>query len=171
MVRVKGLKVGDPRDLETDIGPLISEKEAERVEQWIQEAVESGAKLLHGGTRKQTVVSPTVLIDTTSSMKVVCEEVFGPVISIAKYDDIDEILQVANDSTMGLQAGLFTSNLSLAMRAVEQFEFGGIIINGVSTYRADTMPYGGIKDSGLGKEGPRYTVNEMTHEKLVVINY
>ena len=166
----EGLKVGDPEDASTDVGPMISESEAKRAEEWILEAVQQGAKVASGGTRVGSVLQPTILTDVTEKMKVVCEEVFAPVISIITYTDIDDAFEKANDSNMGLQVGLFTSNISLAMRAAQELQFGGVIINNVSTYRTDVMPYGGVKDSGVGKEGPHFAIHEMTDEKLVVID-
>lgn len=167
----RNLKVGDPALEDTDIGPMISEKQAERAESWIKEAVQSGAILLIGGQREGAVMDPTILTNVSADMKVVCQEVFAPVISIIPYEDIEEALALANDSEFGLQVGLFTSNLQLAFKAADILEFGGIIINDVSTYRADIMPYGGVKNSGFGKEGPAWAVKEMTEEKLIVINY
>lgn len=149
---------------------MISEKEAKRAEAWISEAIAQGAKAACGGKREGAVLYPTVLVDVTPEMKVVCQEVFAPVISIIPFDDIEDAFRQANDSRLGLQVGLFTANLQLAMRAVHELEFGGVIINDVSTYRADVMPYGGVKDSGIGKEGPRWAVEEMTEERVVVIN-
>ncbi|SFK99693.1 Acyl-CoA reductase [Paenibacillus sp. 1_12] len=164
------LLVGDPELEATDIGPMISVKEAERAEQWIQEAVQQGATIAHGGQRTGAVLVPTILTNTLASMKVMCQEVFAPVICITSYSDINEAFLAANDSNYGLQAGIFTSDLQLAFRAARELEFGGVIINDVSTFRADIMPYGGVKDSGYGKEGPRYAIQEMTNEKLVVFD-
>ena len=166
----KSLKVGNPEDPQTDIGPMISENEAKRAEAWIQDAVQQGAKVICGGKRHGAVLEPTILVDVKPEMKVVCEEVFAPVFTIVPYDDIDDAFRQAQDSNYGLQAGLFTSDLQLALRAAHELHFGGVIINDVSTYRADVMPYGGVKDSGIGKEGPHYAVDEMTDEKLVVID-
>ncbi|MEJ8546946.1 aldehyde dehydrogenase family protein [Brevibacillus borstelensis] len=166
----QSLRVGDPTDPATDVGPMISEKEAKRAEAWISEAIEQGAKAACGGRREGAILYPTVLVNVTPEMKVVCQEVFAPVISIIPFDDIEDAFRQANDSRLGLQVGLFTSNLQLAMRAVHELEFGGVIINDVSTFRADVMPYGGVKDSGIGKEGPRWAVEEMTEERVVVIN-
>ena len=166
----KSLKVGNPEDPQTDIGPMISENEAQRAEAWIQEAVQQGAKVICGGKRHGAVLEPTILVDVKPEMKVVCEEVFAPVFTIVPYDDIDDAFRQAQDSNYGLQAGLFTSDLQLALRAAHELHFGGVIINDVSTYRADVMPYGGVKDSGIGKEGPHYALEEMTDEKLVVID-
>ncbi|MDM5284831.1 aldehyde dehydrogenase family protein [Peribacillus frigoritolerans] len=149
---------------------MISEKEARRAEEWIQEARRLGAKVVYGGKRRDSILEPTILIDVKPEMKVVCQEVFAPVISIIPFDNIEEAFRQANDTKFGLQVGLFTSDITLAMRASQELHFGGVIINDVSTYRADIMPYGGVKDSGIGKEGPHYAVQEMTDEKLVVIN-
>lgn len=163
------LKVGNPEEEDTDIGPLISEKEAMRVEAWVNEAVAAGAQVLCGGQREGSFYQPTIITKVNPDMKVMCQELFGPVINVIPYEDIDWVFGQANDSKFGLQAGLFTSNLQLAMRAVYELEFGGVLINDVSTFRSDVMPYGGIKNSGIGKEGPRYTIEEMTDERIVVI--
>ncbi|MFD0677370.1 MULTISPECIES: aldehyde dehydrogenase family protein [unclassified Paenibacillus] len=164
------LRVGDPELDETDIGPMISEKEAERAELWIQEAVQQGATIAYGGHRKGAILYPTIMTNTLASMKVMCQEVFAPVVCITPYSDISEALNAANDSNYGLQAGIFTSDLQIAFKAAKELEFGGVIINDVSTFRADIMPYGGVKDSGYGKEGPKYAIQEMTNEKLVVFD-
>ena len=164
------LKCGDPRDPQTDVGPMISEAEAMRAEAWIEEAVRAGAKAVVGGKRTGAILEPTILVDVNDQMKVVCQEIFAPVFSILPYDDIEEAFRRANASNFGLQVGLFTSNLHLAMRAAKTLEFGGVIINDASAYRVDVMPYGGIKDSGIGKEGPHYSILEMTDERLVVLN-
>ncbi|MFC4768077.1 aldehyde dehydrogenase family protein [Effusibacillus consociatus] len=166
----ESLKVGNPEDPGTDVGPMISEKEAKRAEEWIQEAVGQGATVVSGGIREGSILHPTILVNVKPEMKVICQEVFAPVISIIPFDDIEEAYRQANDTRFGLQVGLFTSNLQFAMRATQALNFGGVIINDVSTYRADVMPYGGVKDSGIGKEGPRYAVQEMTDERIVVIN-
>lgn len=163
------LITGNPEDPQTDVGPMISEQEAKRAEAWIQEAVLGGAKIVCGGKRTGAVLQPTILVDVKPDMKVVCQEVFAPIISIIPYTDIQEAFAQANDSPFGLQAGVFTASLEVAMQAMQQLAFGGVMINDVSTYRVDVMPYGGIKDSGLGREGPRYAVQEMTEERLVVI--
>lgn len=166
----ESLKVGDPELNTTDIGPMISVSEAKRAEKWIQEAVEKGASVVTGGKRDDAIIEPTILINVNENMKVVCEEVFAPVVSIIPFEDIEEAFHLANNSNMGLQVGIFTSDISLAMQATQKLQFGGVIINDVSTFRADVMPYGGVKDSGIGKEGPYYAINEMTDEKLVVVN-
>jgi acyl-CoA reductase-like NAD-dependent aldehyde dehydrogenase len=149
---------------------MISEKEACRALEWIEEAVAGGASVLTGGKREGSLLYPTVLAGAKPDMKVVCEEIFAPVVTLIPYDTFDEALEKANDSRYGLQAGVFTSSLSLAMMAARKLEVGGVIINDTCTYRADEMPYGGIKESGLGREGPRYAIDELTEPRLVVVN-
>ncbi|WP_289138057.1 aldehyde dehydrogenase family protein [uncultured Brevibacillus sp.] len=167
---VNQLKVGNPEDPDTDVGPMISEKEAIRTEEWVLEAISQGAKSLLPVKREGALFYPAVLVNTTPEMKVVCREVFAPVVTIIPYSDLDEAFVQANDSEYGLQAGIFTRDLNIAMKAARTLEYGGVVINDVSTYRNDVMPYGGVKNSGLGKEGPRYAVEEMTEERMVVIN-
>jgi acyl-CoA reductase-like NAD-dependent aldehyde dehydrogenase len=167
---VQQLIVGDPEKTETDVGPMISEKDAIRSEEWVREAIEQGAKSLLPLKREGAVLYPVVLVDTNPAMKVVCKEVFAPIVSIIPYQDIEEAFHSANQSEYGLQAGIFTRDLQLAMRAAKVLEYGGVIINDVSTYRNDVMPYGGVKNSGLGKEGPHYAIQEMTDERMVVMN-
>lgn len=169
-VTAQSLKVGNPANEDTDIGPMITEDEAVRAEQWIQEATDKGAKVVCGGKREGSILYPTIMVDVKPDMKIVCQEVFAPIITVIPFDDIEEAFHKANDSLYGLQVGLFTSNLQLSMDATQKLNFGGVIINDVSSYRADVMPYGGIKDSGLGKEGPHYAIEEMTDERIVVIN-
>lgn len=163
------LKIGDPQDESTDIGPLILENEAERVEAWVNEAVAQGAKVLTGGKREGGLIPPTVLENVSEEMKVVCEEVFAPVVSLIAYDDFDKALELVDHSQFGLQAGIFTNDLNKALRAVERLNVGGVIINDVPAYRVDHMPYGGNKDSGIGREGPRFAIEDMTTIKMVVI--
>ncbi|ATF16200.1 aldehyde dehydrogenase [Brevibacillus brevis X23] len=167
---VQQLKVGNPEDPETDVGPMISEKEASRTEEWVQEAISQGARSLLPVKREGALFYPAVLVDTRPEMKVVCREVFAPVVTIIPYSNLDDAFAQANDSEYGLQAGIFTRDLNIAMKAARVLEYGGVVINDVSTYRNDVMPYGGVKNSGLGKEGPRYAVEEMTEERMVVIN-
>lgn len=164
------LIVGDPSLNETNIGPMISEEEAKRAESWIKEAVSQGAEIVTGGTRKGPLLNPTILKNTSEEMKVMCEEVFAPVISIVSYSDIDDVFEKVNDSDYGLQVGIFTSDFHLAMRAAKELEFGGVNINDVSTFRADILPYGGIKDSGIGKEGPKSAIKEMTDERIITLH-
>jgi len=165
-----GLKVGDPLDPGTDVGPMISEKEAIRAETWVREAVAGGARIATGGKREKNVYFPTVLVNATKGMKVVDEEVFAPVVSVAAYDDIREAVRMANDSKYGLQAGVFTKSINLAHRIPHWLEVGGVIINDTSSFRADQMPYGGVKDSGMGREGPAFAVEEMLETVTVVVN-
>lgn len=167
---VTNLKVGDPIDESTDVGPLINEDAAKKAEEWINEAVKNGAKLLTGGKRKGSVVTPAVLIDVERTMRIVCFEAFAPVVSLIPYNTIDEAIDIVNDSEYGLQAGIFTKDINAAFKAIKGIKVGGIMINDTSLYRADMMPYGGVKNSGIGREGPRYAIEEMTDLKTVVIN-
>lgn len=166
----ESLQVGNPLDENTDIGPLISKKEADRVKEWIDEAVVQGARIVTGGKQDGSVIYPTILDDVNVDMKVVCQEIFGPVLTILTYEDINEAIDQANDSDYGLQSGIFTTNLQVAMHAVKRLHTGGVIINDASSFRADAMPYGGVKNSGIGKEGPRYAVEQMTELKTVIMN-
>jgi acyl-CoA reductase-like NAD-dependent aldehyde dehydrogenase len=167
---VPTLVVGDPLDPRTDIGTLIDETAAGRVEGWVREAEAGGAKILCGGTRRGAQMDPTVLTNVTPEMKVVCQEVFGPVMSVMSYRDLDEAIRQVNHSPYGLQCGVYTASLDVAFRAVREIRAGGIIINGTSTWRIDQMPYGGVKGSGIGREGPRYAIEEMTEQRLAVFN-
>ncbi|TFB22161.1 aldehyde dehydrogenase family protein [Filobacillus milosensis] len=167
---IADLNVGDPFDDETDVGPMISIEEAKRAEEWVNEAKEKGAKIVHGGTRKDNLFEPTVVTNVTQEMKVVCEEVFAPILSLIPYENLDECLKEVNQSKYGLQGGIFTNNINKAMKAARKMEVGGIMINDASQYRVDLMPYGGMKDSGWGKEGPKYSIQEMTEERLIVMN-
>ncbi len=166
----KKLKVGDPLDPATDVGPMIREADAARAVEWIDEAVAAGAKLLCGGRRKGQFVEPTVLTHTKPTMRVNCLEVFAPVVTVEAYDDFQEALRRVNDSPWGLQAGLFTRDARLIFRAFEELQVGGVIAGDIPTWRMDQMPYGGVKDSGLGREGLRYAIEEMTERKLLVMN-
>lgn len=166
---VEALQTGDPRDERTDVGPLISEESALRIEDWVDEAVRHGAKLLSGGVRQGTVFAPTVLADVPSHVKLGCEEVFGPVLTIAPFDGLDDGLAQANESRYGLQAGIFTRDISVAFRADQHLDVGGLVIGDVPTYRADQMPYGGTKDSGVGREGVRYAMEDYTYERVMVL--
>src|SRR5690606_29550677 len=164
------LQIGNPFEESTDVGPMISEKEAIRVESWVQEAVEAGAQVVTGGKRDGVFYEPTILTNVHDDMKVSCEEVFGPVVGVRKYSDLDGCIRSINQSKYGLQAGIFTRNLNTAFHAARKIHVGGVIVNDASQYRADLMPYGGVKDSGSGKEGPKYAIREMTEEKVVVFN-
>jgi acyl-CoA reductase-like NAD-dependent aldehyde dehydrogenase len=167
---VEGLVVGDPMDEKTDVSALISTKERERVSSWIDEAVAGGAEVLAGGkVREDGVLSPTVLGNVTPDMKVCALEVFGPVVALATYRNLDDALALANDTRYGLQAGIFTAKLDDALRAARVLDFGGVTVNEVPTYRADQQPYGGVRDSGNTREGPLYATREMTEERVVII--
>ncbi|CAM3872989.1 aldehyde dehydrogenase family protein [Alkalicoccus chagannorensis] len=166
----ENLKAGDPMDPKTSVGPMIDEASAARAESWIQEAVAAGAEIIAGGTREGALLQPTVVGRVENDMKLSCEEVFAPVIVLQTFSSIEEAVEKANDSRYGLQAGLFISDMDLAFRSARALAYGGVILNDVSTFRADMMPYGGIKDSGIGKEGPKYAMEEMTNEKVIVMN-
>ncbi|MBH0173936.1 aldehyde dehydrogenase family protein [Fictibacillus sp. 23RED33] len=168
--KTEQLQSGNPLDETTDIGPMIRQAEAERVEEWVNEAVADGATLVTGGRRNGAFYEPTILSDVKSDMKVCKQEVFGPVVGIDTYATIDEVIEQVNDSDYGLQAGLFTNDLAFAMKAAKEIEVGGLIVNDASAYRVDHMPYGGVKKSGTGKEGPRYAIEEMTEERIIVLN-
>jgi acyl-CoA reductase-like NAD-dependent aldehyde dehydrogenase len=167
---VKKLKAGDPLDESTDLGPLIRESDAIRVTQWVDEAVRSGARLVCGGARKGSIVEPTVLTGTKPEMKVNCQEIFGPVVTIEPYRAFDEALRRINSSNYGLQAGLFTRDAKLLFQAFDDLDVGALIAGDIPSFRIDQMPYGGVKDSGLGREGLRYAIEEMTEPKLLVMN-
>jgi len=167
---VEALPAGDPGNPETMVGPMIDGEAAGRVMNWIGEAREAGAQLLCGGERREALITPTVLQGTDSSMKVGCREVFGPVVTLDSYRDFGEALKRVNSSAYGLQAGIFTADLHRAFEAFRTLEVGGVIINDYPTFRVDHMPYGGVKDSGLGREGVRYAIEEMTEPRLLVIN-
>ncbi len=169
--RLESLKVGDPMDPTTDLGPMIDESEASRVDAWVQEALGAGARVLTGGRRLgRALYAPTVLCDVPETSKVCVQEVFAPLVGLYRFRDFDDALARVNRSSYGLQAGVFTRDLLRALAAGEALEVGGVIVNDVSAWRIDHMPYGGVKDSGLGREGPRYAIEEMTEPKIVVIN-
>jgi acyl-CoA reductase-like NAD-dependent aldehyde dehydrogenase len=167
---VKKLKVGDPLDPSTDVGPLIRESDAIRTVTWIDEAVRAGARLLCGGGRQNLIVEPTVLTGTKPEMKVNSQEIFGPVVTVEPYKDFDHAVRQVNNSPYGMQAGVFTRDAKLLFQAYEELEVGGVIAGDVPSFRIDQMPYGGVKDSGLGREGLRYAIEEMTEPKLMVMN-
>lgn len=162
------LIVGNPVDEDCDVGPMIDEAEAQRAEEWIDEAVAAGARLLTGGQRQGRLLRPTVLGDVRPDMKVVCQEVFAPVVSIVEYDRFEDAVQAVDDSAFGLQAGVYTNDLRKAFYAIDRIDVGGVMINDTSIFRVDHMPYGGNKLSGLGREGVRFAVEEMTNIKMVV---
>jgi acyl-CoA reductase-like NAD-dependent aldehyde dehydrogenase len=169
LARVKKLRLGDPLDEATDIGPMISPEAAERSESWVREAVRAGAQVLAGGERDGAFFQPTVLTHTKPEMKVCREEIFAPVVVVEPYDRLDEALAAINDSPYGLQAGVFTNDQQAIFRAFEELEVGGIVVNDAPTYRADPMPYGGSKDSGIGREGVRYAIHELTEPRVLVL--
>jgi acyl-CoA reductase-like NAD-dependent aldehyde dehydrogenase len=165
--RVQALRVGDPADEETDVGPLIDEDARKRVLTWIDE---SGGEVLTGGeTTGDGLVRPTVIASPRPDSKVSCEEIFGPVCTVTSYDSLEEAIALANGTRYGLQAGIFTANVKTALRAARELEFGGVTVNEAPTFRADQMPYGGVKDSGNTREGPAYAVRELTEERVVVL--
>jgi glyceraldehyde-3-phosphate dehydrogenase (NADP+) len=164
------IRMGDPADESTTLGPMIDDKAVTRVHAWVESAIAEGAKVLTGGRPNGRFYEPTVLVDVPPSAPICAREAFAPIVNLFPFSDWDEGLTRIDDSIYGLQAGVFTSNLEHALRAWERLEVGGVIINDIPTYRIDHMPYGGVKDSGLGREGPRYTIEEMTELKLLVIN-
>jgi acyl-CoA reductase-like NAD-dependent aldehyde dehydrogenase len=166
--KVESLKVGDPADEETDVGPLIDAESRDRVEAWIEEARAAGAEVLTGGVDGD-LLRPTVLAHAGPELRVSCEEVFGPVCTVTAYDTLDEAIELANGTRYGLQAGIFTGSVQTALAAAHRLEFGGVTVNEAPTFRADQMPYGGVKDSGNTREGPAWAVRELTEERLVVL--
>jgi acyl-CoA reductase-like NAD-dependent aldehyde dehydrogenase len=171
VANAEALRVGDPLDPETDVGPLISPGDRDRVKEWVDEAVAAGAELLTGGelVDEGRCLAPTLLGSPPREAKVWCEEVFGPVATIDRYSDFGEALRMANDSKFGLQAGVFTRDVGRGLEAANTLEFGGVLINEVPTFRADQMPYGGVKDSGNTREGPAFAVQELTEERFVTL--
>jgi acyl-CoA reductase-like NAD-dependent aldehyde dehydrogenase len=167
--KVQALKVGDPGEEDTDVGPVIDEDARERIVSWVDEAKSAGATVLTGGEVVDGLLQPTVLADVTPDMKVSCQEVFGPLCTVSRYDSSEEAFELANGTEYGLQAGIFTANVKTALAAAAALDFGGITVNEAPTFRADQMPYGGVKESGNTKEGPHYAVREMTEERLVVL--
>lgn len=170
VARVKQLKLGDPLDPNTEVGTLIDENAARRVEQWVGEAVSQGARLLTGGKRHGAAFEPTVLADVRPAMKVVCEEIFGPVATLQPFTELRPLFERVSAEQYGLHAGIFTKSLPVAFDAIRRLRVGGVIVNGTSTWRTDQLAYGGIKASGIGREGPKYSIRDMTDERLVVFN-
>ncbi|MDB5581145.1 MAG: aldehyde dehydrogenase family protein [Bradyrhizobium sp.] len=168
---VKATKTGDPADPATVIGPMISEEHAKRAASWIDEAERQGAEILTGGKRDGSLLEPTVLTRVSGQMRVACEEIFAPVVSIFEFDQLEEAIAGANASPFGLAAGLFTRDIQTAFRTARALDFGGVHINEASSARVDIMPFGGIKDSGFGREGPAYAIREMTEERLITVAY
>jgi acyl-CoA reductase-like NAD-dependent aldehyde dehydrogenase len=163
------LMVGNPEDEQTDVGCVINRQTAERVREWLEEAVAEGAELLYGGKVTGASIQPAILFNPKKQSKVVCQEVFGPVVSVLPYRDIDAAIQEVNDSEFGLQAGIFSNSLEVIRKAAVDLEVGGVVVNGSSNFRLDHWPYGGIKNSGIGREGPRFAAEEMTELKMVVL--
>ncbi|MBZ5752704.1 aldehyde dehydrogenase family protein [Metabacillus sp. DBTR6] len=163
------LKIGDPLHPDSDVGCLVDKNAANRVMEWIDESTKMGAELICGGKQHGATVEPTVLLNPSKQSKVVCQEVFGPIVSIIPYETIDEAIKETNDSSFGLQAGLFTNQMDLACKVAHSLEVGGVVINGTSNFRLDHWPYGGIKNSGIGREGPRYAIEDMTETKMIVL--
>ena len=163
----EALGIGHPYEQSTDISSLIDENEAIRIEQWIAEAVDGGAKVVTGGKRTRATVSPAVLLDVPPRCRISCQEAFGPVVAIYRYDQLEHAVEQANATPYGLQAGIFTPDMQRAFQVARKLEVGGVMINDIPMYRADHMPYGGVKESGTGREGPRYAIDEMTELKLI----
>jgi glyceraldehyde-3-phosphate dehydrogenase (NADP+) len=169
-LRVDALTTGDQFAETTKVGPMIREADAQRVESWVNEAVAGGAKLVTGGQRRGSIYTPTILADVAPTMRVSCDELFGPAVAVTRSNSIDEAIALANSSNYGLSASIFTQDIDRAMRFVREVDAGNLHINWGTQWRADLMPYGGLKDSGLGKEGPKYAIREMTEEKMVVMH-
>jgi len=167
---VKTLRLGDPLDAATDVGTLIDEAAAKRVENWVAEAIAKGARALTGARRHGAAYEPTVLVDVEPSMRVVCEEVFGPVVTVQRYRDLPPLFEQISASEYGLHCGIFTKSIQVAFDAIRALRVGGVIVNGTSTWRTDQLAYGGIRSSGIGREGPRYAMRDMTEERLVLFN-
>jgi acyl-CoA reductase-like NAD-dependent aldehyde dehydrogenase len=168
--KVQALTLGDPADEETDVGPVIDEDARDRILEWVDEARSAGAEILTGGELDGDLIQPTVIASAGTELKVSCQEVFGPVVTVNRYGTLDEAIDLANGTEFGLQAGIFTGSIRTAMRAAQELEFGGVTVNEAPTFRADQMPYGGVKESGNTKEGPAYAVRELTDERVVVID-
>ena len=169
VTKTKALKMGDPKEEDTFIGPVISEKEGQRLKNWIDKAIEAGGRCLCGGGRDGAMVEATLLEDVPLDQPICSQEAFGPVAILSRFNNFDEAIRQVNDSVFGLQAGVFTNDLNQAMRAWDDIVVGGVVINDVPSWRADNMPYGGVKDSGLGREGIRYAIEDMTEPRLLVI--
>jgi acyl-CoA reductase-like NAD-dependent aldehyde dehydrogenase len=169
LAKVAAQVTGDPSDPSVDVGPLVNEDAARRVESWVDEAVAAGARLLAGGKREGASYAPTVLADLPQGVALATEEVFGPVLSLHRVESTDEAFALVNDSRFGLQTGVFTHDLQTAFRAHRELEVGGVIIGDAPSYRADQMPYGGVKDSGVGREGVTYAMDDYTYERVMVL--
>jgi len=167
---VATLGVGDPRDPATLVGPVVDAAAADRIMEWIEEARAAGARILAGGRREGNVIHPTVVADAGASLKVSCQEVFGPVVTLGRYRDFEAAVRTADDTPYGLQAGVFTHDIRRIRHAVENLNVGGLVVNDTPTTRIDSMPYGGVRESGIGREGPRYAMHEMSEPRLVLFN-
>ncbi len=170
IARTKALRLGDPMLEDTDVGPVIDLSSADRIMNWIDEAVDKGGKLLTGGHRDGCLIEPTVLTNVPPTCNVSCDEVFGPVVHIERYKDFNEVLEWVNNTRYGLQAGIFTKDIKKAFEAYKVLEVGGVIVNDYPSFRVENMPYGGVKDSGVGREGVTYAIEEMTELKLMVVD-
>ncbi|WP_368503141.1 aldehyde dehydrogenase family protein [Alkalihalophilus sp. As8PL] len=168
--KTKQLRIGSPLEETTDVSALISPKDVDRTLSWIKEAEAHGAKIAVGGTAEGNVLIPTVLLDVDLAQKVSCQEVFAPIVLINKVENVDKAIEAVNDSDYGLQAGIYTENIHTALDAAENLHVGGVLINDIPTFRVDHMPYGGVKESGVGREGIKYAIEEMTEKKLVIFN-
>jgi glyceraldehyde-3-phosphate dehydrogenase (NADP+) len=164
------LKMGDPMEESTDIGPMINLDAAKQTEEWVEEALEDGARLVCGGKREGAMFEPTILENVKPELRISCQEAFAPVVVASPYEDFDLALRSVNDSIYGLQAGVFTNDLKKAFQAYESLDVGGVICNDIPTFRIDHMPYGGVKESGFGREGLKYAIEEMTELKLLAMN-
>lgn len=164
------LPVGDPHNPATEIGPMISESDAIRAERWVREAIDAGARLLYGGQRRGALLYPTILTDVRDDMRVVCEEIFGPVVSVISFRSLDEAVNKVNATPYGIATGIFASDVTKALHAAKRLRVGVVHVNDASSSRVDMMPFGGVKDSGLGREGPKYAMQEMTEERLITIS-
>ncbi len=167
---VEGITTGDPLDEPTQMGPMIRETDAIRVNQWVQEALSDGAELLTGGGRNGQIHNPTVVANVKPEMKISCDEIFGPVVGVTRAANIDDAIALANDTNYGLSAAIYTQNIDWAMKFVREVESGNLMVNWGTQWRADLMPYGGLKESGMGKEGPKYAVEEMTEVKMAIFH-
>jgi acyl-CoA reductase-like NAD-dependent aldehyde dehydrogenase len=165
----RSLKTGDPREGDTFVGPMISEQEAARLQGWVDEAVQAGATVLCGGTREGLLMQPTLLENVDPSLSISCREAFGPVAVLSRFRSFDEALQRVNDSVFGLQTGVFTRDLYRAQRAWDELDVGGVVVGDVPSWRVDHMPYGGVKDSGLGREGVRWAMEDMCEVRLLAV--
>jgi acyl-CoA reductase-like NAD-dependent aldehyde dehydrogenase len=165
---VEKIKIGHPLEESTDQSSLVSENAAKRVESWVQESLTQGGRMVTGGARRYATIPPTVLQDVPETAKAMAQEIFGPVVTVNRYKTLDQAISMVNNSPFGLQSGIFMRDLEKAFRTARQLQVGGVIINDIPTFRADPMPYGGVKESGLGREGPRYAMEEMTDPKIIV---